>query len=389
MGRRGGTGVWRTAIVSACLALSWPMAALQEGGSFARRFRPLHVVPLLSGLTNPTFLTHAGDGSQRLFITEQAGVVRIRQPGGSSTSVFLDLRPRVFAGGERGLLGLAFHPLYSSNGRFFVYYTRGGDGAIVVAEYHVSADPNVADSPERVLLTIPHPNFRNHNGGMLAFGPGGYLFIGVGDGGSGNDPPNNAQNINSLLGKILRINVDQADDAAGTPYSCPASNPFVGKPGRDEILALGLRNPWRFSFDRGTGQQWVADVGQGAREEVNTPIVDGGNYGWRIYEGFACTNNDASLCRPGSYLSPLFDYGHGNGRCSITGGYVYRGTRLTFMWGTYVYGDFCSGEIFTWDGTAQRQIADTNLDIASFGEDEDGEIYVVDLSGTISLFVRR
>jgi glucose/arabinose dehydrogenase len=344
---------------------------------------------LLSGLANPTFLTHAGDGSERLFITEQAGVVRVRQPGRSTTSVFLDLRARVLAGGERGLLGLAFHPLYSSNGRLFIYYTRAGDGAIVVAEYHVSADPNVADPAEKVLLTIPHPNFGNHNGGMLAFGPGGYLYIGVGDGGSANDPPNNAQNIDSLLGKILRVNVDQADVAAGTPYSCPPSNPFVGKPGRDEILAFGLRNPWRFSFDRRTGQQWVADVGQGAREEVNAPILDGGNYGWRIYEGSVCTNNDASLCRPGSYIAPLFDYAHRDGRCSITGGYVYRGARGTFAGTTYVYGDFCSGEIFTWNGAEQRRILDTNLDIASFGEDEDGELYVVDLGGTVGLLARR
>jgi glucose/arabinose dehydrogenase len=324
-----------------------------------------------------------------LFIAEQAGRVRVWQPGSSTTSQFLDVRSRVSSGGERGLLGLAFHPLYSANGRFFLYYTRPIDGAIVVAEYGVSADPNVANPTERVLLTIPHPTFSNHNGGMLAFGPGGYLHIGVGDGGSGNDPPNNAQNVETLLGKILRINVDQDDAAAGTPYSSPPSNPFVGKPGRDEILAFGLRNPWRFSFDRASGRAWVGDVGQGAREEINTPLVEGGNYGWRVFEGSECTGNDPALCRTGNYVAPTFEYSHGNGRCSVTGGYAYRGIRFTFIWATYVYGDFCSGEVFSWDGIQQRVVVDTNLNISSFGEDEDGEIYVVDLRGTIGRLARR
>lgn len=381
--------LWRAAIVSACLAWSWPLLAGWQEGFLPRGYRPIEVTPFLSGLQNPTFLTRAGDGSNRLFITEQAGRVRVRQPGGSTTSLFLDVRPRVFSGGERGLLGLAFHPLYSANGRFFIYYTRPIDGAIVVAEYGVSADPDVANPAETVLLTIPHPTFGNHNGGMLAFGPGGYLYVGVGDGGAANDPPNNAQNIETLLGKILRINVDQADAATGTPYSSPPSNPFVGKPGRDEILALGFRNPWRFSFDRSSGRAWVADVGQNAREEVNTPLVEGGNYGWRVFEGSACTGHDPALCRTGNYLPPTLEYSHGSGRCSVTGGYVYRGTRLTLTFGTYVYGDFCSGDVFTWDGIQSRVAVRTNLDISSFGEDEDGEIYVVDLGGTISRITRR
>jgi hypothetical protein len=257
----------------------------------------------------------------------------------------------------------------------------------VIAEYNVSSNPNVASPTERILLTIPHPTNANHNGGMLAFGPGGYLYIGVGDGGSGNDPPNNAQNIEVLLGKILRIDVDRSDAAAGTAYSAPAGNPFVGRAGRDEIFALGLRNPWRFSFDRATAQQWVGDVGQGAREEVDTPIMAGGNYGWRIYEGTACTNNDPLLCRPGTYIAPLFDYSHANGRCSLTGGYVYRGSLGTLPTGTYVYGDYCSGEIFTWDGRAQTVLLDTTLSISSFGEDEQGELYVVNLGGTVSRIV--
>jgi Glucose / Sorbosone dehydrogenase len=346
----------------------------------------IQLVPVAAA-SNPTFVAHAGDGSNRLFILEQEGVVRVLQPGAATATVFLDIRAKVLSGGERGLLGIAFHPLFARIGRFFVYYTRVGDGAIVIAEYRVSRDANTADPAETVLLTIPHPVNANHNGGMLAFGPGGYLFAGVGDGGSANDPPNNAQNIETLLGKILRLDVDHSDAVAKTPYSTPASNPYVGKSGRDEIFALGLRNPWRFSFDRRTSQQWVADVGQNDLEEVDTPILGGGNYGWRVYEGGACTNNDPSLCRPGSYIAPIFDYPHSGGRCSITGGYVYRGSRGTLPEGTYVYGDYCSGEILAWDGHDQSVLLHTSLNISSFGEDEQGELYVVGLNGLVSRIV--
>jgi hypothetical protein len=217
---------------------------------------------------------------------------------------------------------------------------------------------------------------------MLAFGPDDYLYIGVGDGGSGNDPPNNAQNLDVLLGKILRIDVDHV--AAGAAYSAPADNPFVDAAGRDEIYAYGLRNPFRFSFDRVTGVLWAGDVGQGAREEADMPIVRGGNYGWRVYEGFACTGNDATLCDPAKYRPPIFDYAHDSGRCAITGGYVYRGNQRTVPGGTYVFADYCSGEIFAWDGAAQTLLLDTRRNISSFGEDEHGEIYVVDLGGTVS-----
>ncbi len=347
----------------------------------------IQLVPAVSGVTGPTFLVHAGDGSNRLFILEQRGVIDVVQPGSSTATVFLDIRTRVLSGGERGLLGLAFHPLYSRNGRFFVYYTRQTDGALTIAEYTVSSNPNVAGTTETVLLTIAHPSFSNHNGGMLAFGPGGYLYIGVGDGGSANDPPNNAQNIDALLGKLLRIDVDRPDAAANTRYSSPSSNPYVGRAGRDEIFAIGLRNPWRFSFDRANDQLWIADVGQGAREEVDTPVVAGMNFGWRVYEGTSCTNTDASLCRPGSYTAPLFDYGHSGGRCSITGGYVYRGPRGTFPAGTYVYADYCSGEIFTWDGRVQTVVLDTTLGITSFGEDEQGELYVLGGGGSVDQIV--
>jgi hypothetical protein len=363
----------------------------------APAFAQIELTPVVAGLSNPLFVGHAGDGSNRLFIEERGGVIRVLQPGNTTPTVFLDIHAKVqSAGTEQGLLGLAFHPQYAANGRFFAFYTHVGDaayadGTLVIAEYKVSADPNVADSTsETVLLTIPHPTNTNHNGGMLAFGPDGYLYIGVGDGGSANDPPNNAQNVNVLLGKILRINVDQPDTIGGTPYSSPPDNPFVNKPGRDEIFTLGMRNPWRFSFDRLTHQQWVGDVGQGAREEVDTPIVNGGNYGWRVFEGFNCTNLDPSLCAtPANYLFPIFDYAHVGGRCSLTGGYVYRGSRGTLPGGTYVYGDYCSGEIFVWDGSAPAPtvLLDTALNISSFGEDEQGELYVVGLGGTISKIV--
>jgi len=246
----------------------WTVAALLTVGLASPVSAAIKLVPIVTGLSSPVFVTHAGDSSHRLFIVEQQGTIRVFHPGASTAPVFLDVREKVLAGGERGLLGLAFHPLYFVNGRVFVYYTRRPDGAIVVAEYQVTADPDVASPTEKVLLTIPHPVNGNHNGGMLSFGPGGYLYIGVGDGGSSNDPPNNAQNIEVLLGKILRLNVDQADTAAGTPYSTPPSNPFVGKAGRDEIFAYGLRNPWRFSFDRRTSQQWLGDVGQDRFEEI-------------------------------------------------------------------------------------------------------------------------
>ncbi len=348
------------------------------------------VVP--SGLTSPIFAGNAGDNSNRLFIVEQGGIIRVLQPGASTPTQFLDISSKVLAGGERGLLGLAFHPQYSSTGRFFGYYTRAGDGAITVAEYGASPSAaNTAGTSETVLLTIDHSAAANHNGGMLAFGPDGFLYIGVGDGGSGNDPPNNAQNTNVLLGKILRIDVDNSDVVAGTKYSAPVDNPYVGIAGRDEIFSIGWRNPWRFSFDRAPPHaQWVADVGQGAREEVDTPVVRGGNYGWRVYEGSQCSGTDAALCTTPPdpvYIPPLFDYGHSGGRCSITGGYVYRGAQGAFPAGTYVFGDYCTGEIFAWNGATQTLLLDTALNISSFGEDEQGELYVIGLGGTLSRIV--
>ena len=285
--------------------------------------------PVLSGLSNTVYVTSAHDGTNRLFIIEQAGRIRVAQPGASTSTVFLDIVSRVLSGGERGLLGLAFHPQYSINGRFFVNYTRQTDGATVIAEYHVSAgDPNIASTAEVVLLTINQP-FANHNGGMVEFGPDGYLYAGMGDGGSANDPGDRAQNLSDrtdreeLLGKMLRIDVGQPNGPVS--YSSPASNPFFGGSTHDdEIYAYGLRNPWRWSFDRVTGQLVVGDVGQGVREEIDI-VTLGGNYGWRVMEGMICNPAfNGGVCTPpaGSIL-PIFEYSHSAGRCSITGGYVY------------------------------------------------------------------
>jgi len=342
---------------------------------------PPRLQQVLSGLDSPVYVTNAGDSSRRLFVVEQTGRIKVLQPGAQAATVFLDLSSRVMSGGEQGLLGLAFHPQFAANGRFFVDYTRQSDGATIVAEYHRSANnANSADATETAILTIPQP-FPNHNGGMLAFGKDGFLYIGMGDGGSANDPGNRAQNINELLGKILRIDVNHA--AAGVPYSSPADNPFVGsKSGLPEIYAVGLRNPWRFSFDRSTGELYAGDVGQDAREEIDI-VTRGGNYGWRIREGSACTNLDPIMCSRSDLIPPITDYDHSNGRCSVTGGYVYRGGQNTLPAGTYVFGDYCSGEIFVLKGSAASLLMSTGLRISSFGEDESGEVYVAALGGAI------
>lgn len=335
---------------------------------------------VVTGLSSPIFVTNAHDGRNRLFIVEQGGIIKVLQPGSTAPTVFLDITTKVLSGGERGLLGLAFHPQYPTNRRFFVYYTRQTDGAIVVAEYQASSsNPDTALTTEIVLLTIPHPGQSNHNGGMIEFGPDGFLYIGTGDGGSANDPPNNGQNINALLGKILRINIDVP--SGGNPYSSPSSNPFFGATaGADEIYAYGIRNPWRYSFDRGTGQLYLGDVGQGAREEIDI-VTLGGNFGWRIMEGSICNPSfNGGVCTPPSgHIPPISEYSHSGGRCSITGGYVYRGVRSSLPAGTYVFADFCTGEIFTRQNGLNTSpvLLDTAMNITSFGQGENGEIYVV------------
>lgn len=327
--------------------------------------------------SKPIFLTASPDDTNRLFGVEQDGRILIVKEDTVLPTPFLDIGEKLSTGGERGLLGLAFHPRFFENGRLFVNYTRKEDRATVIAEYHVSSkNPNQTAQEETILLIIPQP-YGNHNGGMIAFGPDHYLYIGMGDGGSGGDPDNYAQNTNELLGKFLRIDVDQP-----RPYGIPSDNPLVEGRGQPEIFAWGLRNPWRFSFDRETGDLWAGDVGQNKWEEIDV-IQKGKNYGWRFLEGTHCFN-PGSQCRKGNnFVDPVTEYAHSSGRCSVTGGYVYRGTRIAALQGTYVFGDFCSGEIWGFqEGKTQRLLA-TDLQIASFGEDRDGELYVVGYGGEI------
>ncbi|HEY0048233.1 MAG TPA: PQQ-dependent sugar dehydrogenase [Pyrinomonadaceae bacterium] len=358
----------------------------------------IRMQPFLTGLSLPVHITNARDGSGRLFVVQQRGIIKVVQPGSNATTDFLNVSSVVSSSGnERGLLGLAFHPQYAANRRFFIYYTRQSDGAIEIAEYETSAtNPNQANpAAVRIIITIPHPTFSNHNGGTILFGPDGYLYAGTGDGGSGNDPNNNAQNINALLGKMIRLDINTPVGQVPA-YNIPPTNPYAGAtPGADEIYAIGMRNPYRFSFDRGgTNQLWVGDVGQDAIEEVDI-IINGGNYGWRVYEGLQCTGLDPSRCATGTnplmQIPPVFQYsstGTGNPRCSVTGGYVYRGTLNALPVGSYVYADYCSGEILLWENNQQRLLLDTSRNISSFGEDENGELYVVGLGGTVEKIVR-
>jgi glucose/arabinose dehydrogenase len=339
--------------------------------------------PVASGLPNLVSITHAGDS--RLFITLQSGLVMIHDGTHVLPDPFLDVRSLVTSNGERGLLSIAFHPHYAQNGFFYVNYTNLS-GNTVVARYSVSPqNPNRANPSSAVpILTINQP-FENHNGGQLQFGPDGYLYIGMGDGGSGGDPGNRAQNLGDLLGKMLRIDVD-----SGSPYAIPPSNPFRSQAGaRAEIWALGLRNPWRFTFDRNTGDLWIADVGQGKWEEIDfepATSIGGENYGWRRMEGTHCFN-PATNCNPGNLVLPIIEYNHDVG-CSVTGGYVYRGTRNPRLAGRYIYGDFCSGMI--WSATREsngavttRDLLNTSFNVSTFGEDLAGEIYVGDYSNGI------
>ena len=358
----------------------------------------IQLQPYVSGLSSPLFLTNAKDGTKRNFIVQQGGIIKVVQPGSTTPMDFMNITGRIVSGGERGLLGLAFHPQFASNGYFFVNYTRTGGGAggeTVISRFKTTDGTNALGDPnsERILLTIPQP-FTNHKGGMIEFRTDNgvnNLYIGMGDGGSGNDPGNRAQNINELLGKFLRITPDVSGSTTAPAYTVPADNPFVGVNGADEIYAVGLRNPFRWSFDRGgTRQLWAGDVGQNSIEEVDI-ITRGGNYGWRVYEGNQCTNLDPTLCTPTNYVAPVLQYDHSGGRCSITGGYVYRGTRGSLPNGGYIYGDYCTGEILLWNNNQQTVLLDwvNNFNLSSFGEDEDGELYVCGIStGTISKIVR-
>ncbi|MEY8759169.1 PQQ-dependent sugar dehydrogenase [Chryseobacterium tongliaoense] len=325
-----------------------------------------------SGFTSPVEITNANDS--RLFVVQQDGKIKILQPNGNVVPTsFLDISSKVNYGGERGLLGLAFHPQYSTNGYFFVYYNNTA-GNIIVARYTVTSDPNVADAAsEKILLNIPKP-FANHNGGSIHFAPDGNLWIVTGDGGSAGDPNNNAQNKNSLLGKMLRIDVN----ATGA-YNIPAGNPFVGVDGADEVWSYGLRNAWKWSFDLTTGNVMIADVGQGNIEEINKmPITQAGiNYGWRCYEGNDAYNT--SGCASAATMTfPIAVYDHSGGKCSITGGYVYRGSLYPALQGKYFFADYCSTQIgiLNSDNSITWTPAYSGNNFSTFGQDSQKELYV-------------
>ena len=294
--------------------------SLGRGGAVTVADQNIGLDPVVtSGLERPLFLTHAGDGSGRLFVVEQPGRIRIVSRGSLVATPFLDITERIDFGGERGFLGVAFHPAYLKNRRYFVNYSRDSDGATVVAEYRASGDPNRSGREERIILVVEQP-YGNHNGGMLTFGPDGHLYVGMGDGGSGGDPQNRGQNRSDLLGKILRLDVD-----GRAPYAIPSDNPYASGGGRPEIYALGFRNPWRFSFDRRTGRLWAADVGQNDWEEVDI-VERGGNYGWRVMEGTHCYSPRRG-CTAEGLERPIAEYSNSGGRCSITGGVCLSGIR--------------------------------------------------------------
>ncbi len=362
----------------------------------ARPLAPVELEPAFPGLEfdRMVLLTYPDDGSGRLFVVLQPGRIVVFQndPGVESARTFLDIRERVNdSGNEEGLLGLAFDPAFAENGHFYLNYTASGPRRTVVSRFAVSADdPNTADpGSELVFLEVAQP-YRNHNGGHVAFGPDGMLYVGLGDGGSGGDPRGNGQDTSTLLGSILRIDVSALDETGG--YAVPPDNPFASGDGtaRGEIWAYGLRNPWRFSFDRETGDLWAADVGQNRYEEVDI-IRPGLNYGWNVMEGSKCFR--PTNCDTRGLEMPVAEYGR-EGGCSVTGGYVYRGRRLPTLYGAYLYADFCSGKIWALrhDGAAvteQMLIADTGLSISSFGEDPSGEVYVLTFEGAVYRFAPR
>ena len=346
----------------------------------------LRLVPVVtSGLSSPVYLTAPSGDTARLFVVEQSGQIRVVQHGQLLPAAFLDIHTRLVSGGEQGLLSVAFHPNYATNGFFYVNYTDL-NGDTRVERYTVSAaDSNLADTAtHKLILFVPQP-YANHNGGLVMFGPDGMLYIGMGDGGSGGDPENRAQNPDSLLGKLLRIDVDHGD-----PYAIPANNPFATSGGAPEIWALGLRNPWRFAFDRSAGLLYIGDVGQGAWEEVDVQSASQGglNYGWRMMEGAHCYN--PTNCSSAGLVLPAVEYDHSSGQCAIIGGFVYRGARSPALAGQYFYADLCAGWVrsFSYGGGAVTGQTSWNLDVSpgtplSFGEDARGELYLLTGGGDV------
>lgn len=362
---------------SSLVAISYLLVLLI---SSCARAETIDFMLLASNLNRPVAITHSGDN--RLFITEQAGQIKIIEAGQLLTEPFLNITDLVQAGGERGLLSLAFHPNYQQNGFFYVNYTNKS-GTTTISRYTVTDNPNIADANSaKIILQIAQP-FSNHNGGQIVFGPDGYLYIGTGDGGAGGDPHNNGQNLLSLLGKMLRIDVDNSVDSSDT-YTIPEDNPFVSVDNaQPEIWAYGLRNPWRFSFDSQTGNLFIADVGQSKFEEVNFQPSDskgGENYGWRFMEAESCFSPKQN-CNDGSLTLPVLSYSRDEGT-AITGGYVYHGQIIKSLQGQYIYGDFANGRVWAASQSGSKWtpklLADTTFSISSFGEDVKGEIYLAD-----------
>ncbi|HEX8026546.1 MAG TPA: PQQ-dependent sugar dehydrogenase [Candidatus Limnocylindrales bacterium] len=346
---------------------------------------------LVGGLSQPVYLTSARDGTGRLFIVEKTGRIRVWSGSSLLSTPYLDIHTLVTGGSEQGLLGLAFSPKFTTDHKLYIDYTDVNGNTKIVEYRQSTGSPNTVDtSTRRTVLTITQP-FANHNGGDIVFGPDGYLYIGMGDGGSAGDPNNNGQNLSSLLGKLLRINPLSYTSTRG--YTIPSSNPFVGRTGRDEIWSYGLRNPWRFSFDRVAGTLWIGDVGQDTWEEVDRAgrstagAGRGVNYGWHVMEGRSCYSPATNCNRTGKTLPPV-EYKHLAGRCAITGGHAYRGTAISGMAGLYLFGDYCTGEIWYTNATSTAQVSavrllDTSLNISSFGEDASNELYVCDLNGAV------
>jgi glucose/arabinose dehydrogenase len=341
------------------------------------------LVPAATGFAAPVHVTHAGDGSGRIFVVEREGRIRIVRNGAVEPTPFLDISARVSILGEGGLLSIAFPPGFSGKRYFYAYYTSTPE-TITVSRFHVFAgNPDLADpESEKVIIAIGHPTFQNHYGGQVAFGPDGFLYIGPGDGGGGGDPDGNGQNRAALLGKILRIDVE----SGALTYNIPATNPFVNDPSaRPEVWAFGLRNPWRFSFDSATGDLFIGDVGQNLFEEINRQpgsSAGGENYGWNIMEGLHCFGSDA--CDQTGLTLPVAEYDHTLG-CSVTGGHVYRGTSFPSMFGYYFYADFCSGRIWGLNTVTGQStvLLDTDFNIVTFGTDEAGNLYAADITGGV------
>jgi glucose/arabinose dehydrogenase len=374
------TGTWLNLAlaITACGSNSGP--SIPRGGG-------ARLQTVVTGLSAPLYVTTPPGDISRLFIVEQGGAIRIVKDGSLLPAPFLDLSGRIVAGGEQGLLGLAFDPEYATTGRFVVHYTDPA-GDTHLSTFQVTADPDIADpASEQIILAADQP-YSNHNGGQVVFGPDGFLYLGLGDGGAANDPEGRGQNLTELLGSILRLDVQ-----GGPTYAVPPDNPFVGQAGvQPEIWSYGLRNPWRFSFDRATGDLYIADVGQNQFEEVDVaPSAEGSgrgtNYGWSVMEGSHCLAGDQ--CDQTGLTLPAFDYDHGQG-CSITGGYVYRGAAIPQLQGVYFFGDFCQGWVRSFrysDGAAIELTEWPTLrpggQITSFGEDSAGELYVVTGTGGV------